>query len=97
MSDRKRLDMKLSNTEKVRFKKPFSAYLIQTGEDNFLVGSHELGFSATGKTLTEASQFFKAKFIELAVDLEAKERYAPLTGKERDKLALIKETCEIIQ
>lgn len=95
MSDRKRLDMKLSDTEKVHFKKQFSAYLIQTGEDNFLVGSHELGLSAQGTTLTEASQFFKAKFIELAVDLSAKEGYSPLTGKEREKLAIIKETCDL--
>lgn len=87
--------MKMSDTEQVHFKKPFTALLTVQGEDHFVVSSHELGISAQAETLTKASQFFKAKFVELAVDLHSKSKYAPLSGKERERHEKILETCDI--
>lgn len=100
MSERKKLEMKLTDTDDMKFKAPLHAYLSTIPTENpdeprYIVGHKDLGISVQADSLKAASIEFKERFCELASELYYKSQYMPLSGKERQKMNIVLRVCDI--
>lgn len=90
-----KIEVTMTDTDEIHFKMPLRGYVKQIEEDEFIVGNRDLGITAHGPTMKEASMEFKDKFCELASDVYYKSQYMPLSGRERKKLNIIKSVCDV--
>ncbi len=95
MSARQLIDIAMTDADGVYFKTKVRAEFYETPEGAFVVQRHDLGLTAHGETLKEASIMFKDMFLILAKDLHYKGKHTALTGKERERLATIHDVCDI--
>lgn len=93
--ERQRLELKLTDTDQIKFKKPIMCSLTKTSDDSYSIWHEKLSLKANGRTPKECAEVFKDIFSELATELEYKSKYTSLSERERMKLEIVRSVCSI--
>ncbi len=88
---RQKIELKLTDTENIHFKKPLYCYMSKVSDTKYDVWHEQLSLRTSGNTPTAACQF-----IELATHIEYKSKYSSLSRKETEKLELIQAICSFV-